>query len=334
MFRNPRNILLGILFGLLIWLTAMFVKILMLSDITVEPISPQDNPDFNATGFTQRPPVYLISYAAGKEMWFKNQNALAHSALNKGIDFILNYKASHLDPEFVTKNKATLSQKTGGGYWIWKPHLILKTLKMVPEGAIIIYSDSANIFRGSWIQLLEKAKTNDILFFKYFQWSNGLLERSVKRYALIKTGCDTEECRQAPHLWAGFMIIRNTPTSRAFIQKWLEYCEDPTLVMEEPTVLSEYPDYAYHQHDEALLCITHHQMSKGMLALSPREFEFLEGRTRKPRDEYKSMLPVLHKGIRGMKAKIFNSYPMIKLREFFLPRYFTNHFEAKKPRKD
>ena len=58
------------------------VKILMFNDISVEPIALEDNPELAHNIPIKRPPVYLISYAGGKEVWFKNQNALALSALN------------------------------------------------------------------------------------------------------------------------------------------------------------------------------------------------------------------------------------------------------------
>ena len=47
-----------------------------------------------------RPPVYLISYVEGKEYFLRNQNTMTHYAINKGIDFILNYRKSHMDKDF------------------------------------------------------------------------------------------------------------------------------------------------------------------------------------------------------------------------------------------
>ena len=72
-------------------------KILMFSDISIERVLiPSTTKDY-------KPPVYLISYADGPEVFHKNQNALTASALNKGIDFFLNYKRYHLDKDFIEK---------------------------------------------------------------------------------------------------------------------------------------------------------------------------------------------------------------------------------------
>lgn len=308
-------------------------KILMFNDISVEPIAAEDNPDFKATETKHRPPVYLVSYASGTEVYLKNQNALALSSLNKGIDFILNYRPSLFDPAFTKKNAHILKHKTGAGYWIWKPYVILKTMRTAPEGSTIIYADTGFVLRGSLKPILDRLQEADIILYKYNPAIEGLLKRVTKRYALVQTNCDTDTCRNAPHILAGFMVLRNTPTARAFIEKWLQYCEDETLIMESPNLSPEDPDFSHHQHDEALLSIVHYQQPKGVLALPPENFPFLSWHHRKA-DEYKTLLPRMKKHIMGIEQRFLNSALMIKLREFFLTRYFTNHFEAKKPRKD
>ena len=41
--------------------------------------------------------------------------------------------------------KETYSSPRGGGYWIWKPFVILKTLKSMQEGDILLYADAGAI---------------------------------------------------------------------------------------------------------------------------------------------------------------------------------------------
>ena len=77
--------------------------------------------------------VWLVSYSHG-EVHLANQNWQIFSALNKCIDFYLPYSFKDLDDDFVAKNKELLSKPRGAGYWVWKPYIILKTLKMIPRG--------------------------------------------------------------------------------------------------------------------------------------------------------------------------------------------------------
>ena len=32
-----------------------------------------------------------------------------------------------------------------GGYWIWKPHIINKTIHSMPEGSVLVYADSGSV---------------------------------------------------------------------------------------------------------------------------------------------------------------------------------------------
>ena len=323
-------------FVAIVLLLVSHIHILMFNDISVEPISPEDNPDFQATEIKHRPPVYLISYVDGPdETYFKNQNAMALSALNKGIDFIFNYKRSHLDPEFVHKNEHILNQPKGAGYWLWKPYVILKTMEHAPENSVIIYADAGFIFQSSIKIALEKIKHHDMILYDYTPTDGHIVENVVKRYALKKMNCDTEACRKSSSLLAGFLILKNTPTTRNFIKQWLTYAQDSKILMDGSFSVTEHPNFVHHKHDQAILCVLYHKLPKGIITMPHtwfKQFAFIHHR--KGSDGFISLIPRMYKHIAGIETKIINAALMIKLREFFLPRYFTNHFEAKKPRKD
>ena len=45
-------------------------------------------------------------------------------------------------PTCANKNKKILDAPKGIGYWLWKPFIILETMKNISEGDVIVYSDS------------------------------------------------------------------------------------------------------------------------------------------------------------------------------------------------
>ena len=47
-----------------------------------------------------------------------------------------------MDLEFRKKYSDVLTQSRGGGYWIWKYHLIQKLLKKMQQNEILIYIDA------------------------------------------------------------------------------------------------------------------------------------------------------------------------------------------------
>lgn len=291
----------------------------MFADISVEKVLP------SSPATEHKPAVYLVSYADGPEVFYKNQNALTASALNKGIDFFLNYKRSHLDTDFIERNKTILAQKKGAGYWLWKPWIILKTLQTVEENAIVIYADSGFVIHSPLNSLIDLAMNHPIILVDYDTSLHGNLGEVTKRETLVRMGCDTPSCRQGKHLWAAFSIFRNTPESRAFVKKWLDYCADEAILTDTPSALSEYPEHRSHSHDESVLSTLYNLEPNGKHLITVSEFyKYASWHHRHPGNEYESLLPKMGKLIRGIERKILNSSWMISLRKVILEKYPLN----------
>jgi hypothetical protein len=207
--------------------------------------------------------IWLVTYG-NKDTYFANERALVSSGLNKCIDFYKPYTKKHLDAEFVKKNQTILEQSRGGGYWLWKPYLILKTLNEIPENDYIIYLDSSIKMLKNITPLVEKLKDADILLFR----NNHSNRKYVKRDLLKIMDMDKDEVRDSTQLQGGFLVIRNTQFSRDFIKKWLELCENPQAVTDAPSV-DEYKDFVDHRHDQAILTLLYLKDSHNILTLPP-----------------------------------------------------------------
>ncbi|MGD0465808.1 MAG: hypothetical protein ABSA84_03865 [Gammaproteobacteria bacterium] len=235
----------------------LFGKILS-KDISIEPINYNINSDL-------RPSVYLISYADGHEVFFKNQNTLANSAINKGIDFILNYRRAHLDQKFVKQHASILTQKKGAGFWLWKPYVILKTLETIKENDIVIYSDTGLLFREQITPLIKLTKQHDVILFEYDPKEYyGKPIHTAKREILIELDCDTNKCHYGQHVWAGVLLLKNTNKSREFIKKWLKYsCKEEFLTDQLDPKIQQHPEFVAPSHDEAILNILYNKDPTG-----------------------------------------------------------------------
>lgn len=320
-----------IIFSFLIVISGIFgfcyyktQRLLFLTDLSTRPLEKDSTPDFQAVSVTPRNPVYLISYADGPEVFFQNQYALAQSSMGRGVDFILNYRRSLLDPQFVEENKEILDQPKGAGYWLWKPWIILKTLKNVPENAIVIYSDTGSLIKASLTPLIELAQRHPILLSVYENkeiW--GCASKKVKRDVFVALNCDTTECHNGPVLWAGFMIFRNTPAAREFVQSWLTYAQDPQLLTDLPSKYEPLPNAAGHCHDQAILSVLYSK-DPSRIHLMPYDallmHNHLAWKHRKPcADElfiYESLVPYYgYTLMRKIDRLLFNSYWLKKLRQ-------------------
>jgi hypothetical protein len=300
------------------WLTRVLLSLLFLSlmGCLVVLLRWGTYPDLSTTPIDSTrldAAVYLASYADGAEVFLQNQHALAQSALNRGIDFIFNYRRQHLSSEFCQKNAVVLQESTGAGRWLWKPYLILETLKRMPEGAYLIYLDSGFVLKKNILPLLQHMGSQDIMTVHLESDIYGLLGSIVKREALIRSGCDTPACRQAPHVWAGLSFYRNSPKSRAFVKKWLSLSEDAQILLPSSGAIPEYPEFKFHHNDQSTFSITAYLM-KDDIALLPHQqiHPYLAWHHRKEHDAHKSLIGQIYQDIRGIEKRLMNSKLMVK----------------------
>jgi hypothetical protein len=80
---------------------------------------------------------------------------------------IIIFEKNDIDNDFINKNKSILNCNRGGGYWLWKPYIINKTLKKINDDDIIFYIDSKYYFIEHFANLyVDYMENNDILVWK------------------------------------------------------------------------------------------------------------------------------------------------------------------------
>src|SRR3990167_3462946 len=85
--------------------------------------------------------IHLVNFATPP--FYKAQKKLNKSALRFGVDKCISYNKSLLSKtEFYKQHQGILDQDRGAGFWLWKPFILLETLRAAEDGDIIVYSDS------------------------------------------------------------------------------------------------------------------------------------------------------------------------------------------------
>jgi len=250
-----KRVLISVGIGSLLALIFILYYTLLKIDVATQPINKNLVPEISTSSYHARPLVVLVSYADGPGVFFKNQNILAWSALNRGIDVTITYKRGHMDPQFYKKNKDILTQKRGAGYWLWKPYFILKTMEMFPDNTLILYADSGVVFTDSLEEILEILNQDQILLIGHGKPVplRIYLKAEAQKIFGIKAN---ENVLNSQNIWAFFMGIRNTPTNRVFIKKWLTMCENKDALTDQPfDPHIQEKTFSYHQHDQALLSV-------------------------------------------------------------------------------
>ncbi len=114
--------------------------------------------------------IHLITYSNYK--FETSKKRLCNEAVNIGwFDTVTSYGPEDLDEEFKVRFKDVLKQPRGGGYWIWKSHIIKKKLNEINNNDILIYLDAGcaiNKFGkqrfDEYINLLNKSDKGIISF--------------------------------------------------------------------------------------------------------------------------------------------------------------------------
>ena len=257
-------------------------------------------------------PVYLISYADGADVFFQNQHFLVHSALNKGIDHFLNYRRSHVNAQFIKDHQEIFDTPLGAGLWLWKPWVILETLKNTPENAIIMYADVGFCFGGSLNQLWERLKDADMVMVYYQNWLTP--DQCLKPKILAQHTIDESKFFKKGNFWAGFMVIRNNEKSRKFIKTWLDLCCKKNYLSGESFGPGK------HLHDQAILYLAYALRDENIKIGYIKNTEldqWLPWHHRKETDKHQSLMPYLKKYFRAFERIAWNVSGLSRLRYFY-----------------
>ena len=287
-------------------------------DISLEPIL--DKPYTSLKNSQHKDSVYLISYADGPEIFYQNQNFLVYSALNKGVDHFINYRRNLLDRDFLEKYGQILNEKCGAGYWLWKPWIILKTMKSTPANATIIYLDAGFCLCGELDEIFNLSKFHDVMIAEGGP-ADGSMSSIVKEKILEKFEIPLTIAKQTKQILANFIVIKNTPAAREFIEKWFKLCCEKDLITGNNYGPGD------HLHDQALLNITYLKYPEGVKILRhDQSTKFLSWHHRKNDRKTITLTAYLRKHLTIFERKLLNA-PVLKDIRYFLRTKFLNLLE-------
>jgi hypothetical protein len=157
--------------------------------------------------------------------------------------------------------KDIFQYRKGVGYWLWKPFVILETLKAANDGDIIYYMDVGTDIEQD-IQVLADLciENKGMLFFEnraghpYKQrWIN---RQWTKRDCFVLMDCDTDYYYNGPQTDAAYQVYQKTPETIKFVTEWFQYCTDRRILTDEPnTQGSNLPEFVEHRWDQSVLSL-------------------------------------------------------------------------------
>ncbi len=197
--------------------------------------------------------IWAITY--GDEKYQRAKKLNCKTAKRYGADKVIAYGPEDIEESFKNKNALIWNKLRGGGYWIWKPYIMLKTLKNLKKEDYLIYSDAGTIYVNKvseLIKCMEKEK-EDIMVFslssKEREWT--------KRDAFILLGCDEPAFTDTAQILGGYVVLKKTEFVEKFLNEWLFWLQDARAVTDQPNCLGKdnYSEFIEHRHDQSIFSL-------------------------------------------------------------------------------
>eukprot|EP00927_Polykrikos_kofoidii_P020111 TRINITY_DN19480_c0_g1_i1.p1 TRINITY_DN19480_c0_g1~~TRINITY_DN19480_c0_g1_i1.p1 ORF type:complete len:1014 (-),score=130.35 TRINITY_DN19480_c0_g1_i1:188-3229(-) len=207
-------------------------------------------------------PLFLVALSYADGCCTKSLQKNRQQALLVGVDEARAYGRSDLDPTWAKRHDGILSQRPGAGWWLWKPHLILRALRdpAVPwHRGVVIWTDAGNFLHADPRPFTEAAlQQSDVSALRLKlcieeEWSN---IASLQRLGVAGRYAITE----SPQMGAYFLLFRKTQTAINFVEDWLRHSEDPEALIGKESESSlntsdEMPLFRKHQADQSVLSV-------------------------------------------------------------------------------
>ena len=181
------------------------------------------------------------------------------------FDEVILYTPADLSEEI--KAHPLMQYSRGGGYWLWKPWLIQKTLCDHALGDVVVYADAGSTLRKSpeWERLFGLMERYDTLCFQYAEtvpefehWGNACtkIKYWTKKSALIYLDNYFQDTgyRENCKIMGGLLFMKNPDNS--LLRQWLDISlHHPELVVDptEEEMKDQEPGFAYHKHEQSFL---------------------------------------------------------------------------------
>lgn len=192
--------------------------------------------------------VTYISFANG-EKYMECARKHKDWATARGFSDFRLFTDDDLEEEFTQKNAKIMKYRKGRGLWIWKSHIVRKTLESVPEDHLVIYSDSCSRPDEDIPEFLDRARNFGIAGYQAFQQNKYVSPSCFRDMGAMDQATDNSLIQR----WATVIAFKNTPQVREFVSEWEYWCQQEHVIAAPPP----------HCHDQSLFSVLTHKRKIG-----------------------------------------------------------------------
>jgi hypothetical protein len=185
----------------------------------------------------------------------KREEYLLNQLKNIGFNIIINYNREWLEAtDFYLENKDILNMPRGGGYCLWKPYIIIETMKKMMENDILFYMDAGDdIKNNNFLNVIKNYMINN----DYMIAGSSDRARNkcyTKKDCFVLMNCDNEVYHNAPMIEAGTLVFKKTSLNEKFLNEWLFYCKNKNIITDIPNILGKNDkEFIDNRYDQSVL---------------------------------------------------------------------------------
>jgi hypothetical protein len=218
-----------------------------------------------------RQKIILASYAS-RQFAGRLEKFRVEAERSGYFNDVMMYSENDIASAFKKRHADVWGQSRGGGYWIWKPYIILKSLREALDNDIVCYidggcklccTDAARARFGEYIGMVNNNWQGVLrmqLAHKESKYTNQRLFDFCREYFEDERESATA-LKESMQLVGGIMIIRKTPFAMKFFEKVMDILEkDDKLITDFYNRPGE-----EHRHDQSLLSLVYKYMGGSLI---------------------------------------------------------------------
>jgi hypothetical protein len=210
-------------------------------------------------------PIHFITY--GNHRFKNSKERLLREAHEFGaFKTMTGYGPCFMTREFIEKHKDILTQQRGGGYWIWRPSLLLEALNKIEYGEFLVYLDAGCKLNPhgkkrfyEYIDMINKTDYGIVSFQMSGNLGQGNLEKENK-WTNREIFNYLNECTDGKHantgqFLGGILVMKKNQHLLKIINLLIKALDDNPLMYTDHYKTNQHPEFKENRHEQSLFSI-------------------------------------------------------------------------------